>query len=232
MCQDAEMVASFRREVRLLSSLTHPHIVLFKGACVDPPHLCIVTELMNGGNLYTLLQDEDVDLEWGLRLRWARDVARGMMYLHSLHPAIVHRDLKSPNILVNDYYMVKLCDFGMSRTKQHTRIVTKQGGGSAMWMAPECLRGEPFAESSDVYSFGVVMWEILTRQIPWEDKEMVQLVGLVGFRNQTLEVPQHVPGCPAEFIEIMRTCWEAEPVDRPSFDTLVPRLEDLSMKHM
>ena len=78
LCQDSDMVASFKREVKMLSSLRHEHIVLFRGACVDLPHLCIVTELMSQGNLYNLLHDEDMDMPWKLRVRWVRDIARGL----------------------------------------------------------------------------------------------------------------------------------------------------------
>eukprot|EP00667_Euglena_gracilis_P005324 EG_transcript_5354 len=231
LCQDNDMVAAFKREVKMLSSLRHEHIVLFRGACIDIPHMCIVTELMCRGNLYNILHDEDMDMSWKLRVRWARDIARGMNYLHTLSPPVVHRDLKSPNVLVNDYYMIKLCDFGMSRTKQHTMIQTKQMGGSPLWMAPECLRGEPFSEKSDVYSFGVLLWEVMTREVPWEDKEVVQLVGLVGFKNQTLPVPplSHHPGCPEAYVAIMQECWSPSPSDRPSFRHTMPMFEEMAI---
>uniref|UniRef100_A0A7S1ILY5 Protein kinase domain-containing protein n=1 Tax=Eutreptiella gymnastica TaxID=73025 RepID=A0A7S1ILY5_9EUGL len=231
LCQDSDMVASFKREVKMLSSMRHEHIVLFRGACIDVPNLCIVTELMCRGNLYNLLHDDDMDMPWKLRMRWTRDIARGMNYLHTLEPAVVHRDLKSPNVLVNDYFMIKLCDFGMSRTKKHTRIHTKQMGGSPPWTAPECLRGDDFTEKSDIYSFGVLMWEIMTREIPWEDKEMVQLVGLVGFKNKTLDIPplELHPGCPKKFVELMQECFAADPPERPAFRDMVPIFEDLAI---
>uniref|UniRef100_A0A7S4LH93 Protein kinase domain-containing protein n=1 Tax=Eutreptiella gymnastica TaxID=73025 RepID=A0A7S4LH93_9EUGL len=227
-CQDSSMLNSFRKEVKLLSSFRHEQIVLFRGACLELPNLCIITELMSGGNLYNLLHSSET-LAWKLRLQWVRDISRGMNYLHTLKPAVVHRDLKSLNILVNDYYMIKVCDFGMSRAKQHTVIHTKETGGSPLWMAPECLRGDPFTEMSDVYSFGVVMWEILTREIPWGDKEMVQLVGLVGFRNATLDIPVTLPkGCPEKYPDLMKWCWQATPEERPSFSTIIEEVAALS----
>eukprot|EP00906_Rhabdomonas_costata_P035991 RCo050532 len=232
--QDADMVASFRREVKMLSTLRHEHIVVFRGACIEIPHMCIVTEYMSQGNLYTKLHNEEETLPWSLLIRWVRDIARGMNYLHTLCPPVIHRDLKSPNVLINDYNMIKLCDFGMARTKQQTVIHTKGMGGSPLWMAPECLRGEAFAEKSDVYSFGVVMWEILTREVPWEDKEMIQLIGLVGFRHQTLKIPpprKWPKGCPQQYVSIMQSTWKAVPQDRPSFADLVPVFEDLAMMH-
>ena len=98
-------------------------------------------------------------------------------------------------------------------------------------MAPECLRGEPFTESSDVYSFGVLMWEIMVREVPWEDKEMVQLVGLVGFKGETLEIPRVAehPGCPEDYVTLMQDCWAPNPSDRPSFRDLVPLFEDMAI---
>eukprot|EP01006_Ploeotia_vitrea_P054087 TRINITY_DN67848_c7_g3_i1.p1 TRINITY_DN67848_c7_g3~~TRINITY_DN67848_c7_g3_i1.p1 ORF type:complete len:502 (-),score=3.39 TRINITY_DN67848_c7_g3_i1:477-1982(-) len=227
LCQDSAMLSAFKKEVKLLASFRHEQIVLFRGACLELPNLCIITELMAGGNLYNLLHTSQ-PLPWKLRMRWSRDIARGMNYLHTLSPPVVHRDLKSLNILVNDYYMIKLCDFGMSRTKQHTVIQTKEKGGSPLWMAPECLRGDAFTEKSDVYSYGVVLWEILTRCVPWPDKEMAQLVGLVGFRNATLEIPSDIaPECPKEMISIMKQCWAADPEKRPTFTEIVGQLEDV-----
>eukprot|EP00669_Euglena_mutabilis_P000628 TRINITY_DN10853_c0_g1_i1.p1 TRINITY_DN10853_c0_g1~~TRINITY_DN10853_c0_g1_i1.p1 ORF type:complete len:219 (-),score=72.49 TRINITY_DN10853_c0_g1_i1:39-695(-) len=147
LCQDADVVAAFRREVRLLSALRHEHIVLFRGACVDLPHLCIVTELMCRGNLYTLLHDDDKDMDWRLRLRWARDIVRGMNYLHTLVPPVIHRDLKSPNVLVNDYYMIKLCDFGDGEDEAaHPHPDQDDGGGPAVDGAG-VPAGEPSARS-------------------------------------------------------------------------------------
>ena len=92
------------------------------------------------------------------RLSMAYDVAKGMNYLHKRNPPIVHRDLKSPNLLVDKKYTVKVCDFGLSRLKANTFLSSKSAAGTPEWMAPEVLRDEPSNEKSDVYSFGVILW--------------------------------------------------------------------------
>ena len=143
---------------------------------------------------------------WTDRLRWAHQLARALHYLHSREPfPIVHRDLKSLNILLcrrtpptdsssqpvpsaipPSMLDVRLCDFGMARTKEHTNIHTQHIAGSPGWMAPEVLRGDDFNDRSDVYSFGVVLWELLMRRVPWGGKKMPQLVGKVGFSGAQL----------------------------------------------
>eukprot|EP01006_Ploeotia_vitrea_P042471 TRINITY_DN66630_c1_g2_i1.p2 TRINITY_DN66630_c1_g2~~TRINITY_DN66630_c1_g2_i1.p2 ORF type:complete len:545 (-),score=68.93 TRINITY_DN66630_c1_g2_i1:1843-3477(-) len=224
-CQDVKVHQAFKQEVKLLSTFRHESIVLFRGACLQPPRLCIVSELMSC-NLYEYLHEKKHNPSWALRLRWVRDLARGMNYLHSLQPPVVHRDLKSLNVLLDEYNHVKLCDFGMARVKEQTFIVTGHIGGSPAWMAPECLRGDDFNEKSDVFAFGVLMWEILTRACPWPGKQMAQLVGLVGFQGKNLELPTD---CPPElppsvfkmYLSMVNNCWVREASERPTFQQLV-----------
>lgn len=205
----------FRQEVTMLSKFRHENIVMFKGAVMTPDMCCIISELCVDNLLNRL--ESPVSISWNTRLRWARDIAKSMNYLHLRVPPIVHRDLKSLNILVDQNGNVKLCDFGMARTKEHTYIATKHIAGSPSWMAPEVLRGDDFNEHSDVYSFGVILWELLVRKIPWADKTMAQLVGLVGFAGHRLEIPAVIPdGCPPNYVLLIKQCWAIAP-DRPTF---------------
>lgn len=216
----------FRQEVTMLSKFRHENIVMFKGAVLSPDMCSIVSELCVE-NLMTQLTDNPYPIAWQVRIRWARDIAKAMNYLHSRVPPIVHRDLKSLNILLDQSGCVKLCDFGMARTKEHTYIATKHISGSPSWMAPEVLRGDDFNELSDIYAFGVVMWELLTRKVPWSDKTMAQLVGLVGFAGHRLEVPNPVePGCPAGYVALMQQCWLA-PDARPKFKQIRALLDGM-----
>ena len=91
-------------------------------------------------------------------------VIRGMHYLHSFEPMIVHRDLKSPNLLVDKSFVVKVCDFGLSRMKRNTYLSSKTNAGTPEWMAPEVLRNDDSDEKADIYSFGVILWELATMQ--------------------------------------------------------------------
>ncbi|XP_020233574.1 serine/threonine-protein kinase CTR1 isoform X3 [Cajanus cajan] len=166
---DHERFEEFLKEVSLMKRLRHPNIVLLMGAVIQPPKLSIVTEYLSRGSLYELLHMPNVgsSLSERRRLSMAYDVASGMNYLHQMRPPIVHRDLKSPNLLVDDSYTVKVCDFGLSRTKANTFLSSKTAAGTPEWMAPEVIRGELSNEKCDVFSFAVILWELVTLQQPW-----------------------------------------------------------------
>nr|BBF89702.1 putative EDR1 [Oryza sativa f. spontanea] len=157
-----------------------------------------------------------------------RQEARGMNYLHNSSPPIVHRDLKSSNLLVDKNWTVKVADFGLSRLKLETFLTTKTGKGTPQWMAPEVLRNEPSNEKSDVYSYGVILWEIATQKIPWDNLNTMQVVGAVGFMDHRLDIPSDVDPHWASMIE---SCWDSDPQRRPSFQELLDQLRDLQKQY-
>ncbi|CAN1195071.1 Serine/threonine-protein kinase EDR1 [Linum perenne] len=154
--------------------------------------------------------------------------ARGMNYLHHYNPPIIHRDLKSSNLLVDKNWTVKVGDFGLSRLKHETYLTTKTGKGTPQWMAPEVLRNEPSDEKSDIYSFGVILWEIATEKIPWDTLNSMQVIGAVGFMNQRLEIPKDVD---PRWSSIIESCWLSDPSSRPSFQELLDKLRDLQRQY-
>ncbi|XP_062091876.1 serine/threonine-protein kinase CTR1-like [Humulus lupulus] len=222
----AKHFKEFLEEVAIMKRLQHPNIVSFIGAITQPPNFSIVTEYLKNGCLYKLLRrpDAGVILDERLRLNMAYDVAKGMNYLHQLQPPIVHRDLKSPNLLVDSRYTVKVCDFGLSRSKANTFLSSKTAAGTPEWMAPEVLRAELSNEKSDVYSFGVILWELMTLQQPWSNLKQLEVVGEVGFKNKRLEIPTNVHPQVATLIEI---CWASELWQRPSFSYIMEALQQL-----
>ncbi|CAL4969053.1 unnamed protein product [Urochloa decumbens] len=221
-----ERLKEFLREVAIMRSLRHPNIVLLMGAVTQPPNLSIVTEYLSRGSLYRLLHRHGSreNLDERRRLSMAFDVAKGMNYLHKRNPPIVHRDLKSPNLLVDKKYTVKVCDFGLSRLKANTFLSSKTAAGTPEWMAPEVLRDEPSNEKSDVYSFGVILWELMTLQQPWSNLNPAQVVAAVGFKGRRLEIPSSVDPKVAALIE---SCWVREPWRRPSFASIMESLKPL-----
>ncbi|PRQ27956.1 putative protein kinase TKL-CTR1-DRK-2 family [Rosa chinensis] len=219
-----DALVQFRCEVEIMLRLRHPNVVLFMGAVTRPPHFSILTEFLPRGSLYRLLHRPNSQLDEKRRMRMALDVAKGMNYLHTSNPTVVHRDLKSPNLLVDKNWNVKVCDFGLSRTKHHTYLSSKSTAGTPEWMAPEVLRNELANEKCDVYSFGVILWELTTCCIPWKGLNPMQVVGAVGFQNRRLEIPDDVDPVVAE---IIRDCWQTEPNLRPSFSQLMVRLKRL-----
>ena len=224
------LMREFTSEVDLMRRLRHPNVILLMGAVTTTPNLSIVTEFLHRGSLFKLLHKAQppaikaaMNAE-SRRLRMALDVAKGMHYLHSCTPVIVHRDLKSPNLLVDKHWVVKVCDFGLSRMKNHTFLSSKSNAGTPEWMAPEVLRNEPSDEKSDVFSFGVIFWELLTQQIPWAHLNPMQVVGVVGFAGNRLAVPETID---PRLREICEECWAQDPRERPSFLDVQKRLKPL-----
>ena len=171
---DASTFDEFTREVTLMSKLRHPNLVNLICFCSDP--FMIVMELVSNGELYSLLHDDKLrsKITWQLRQRIAIDICKGMAYLHSKIPPIIHRDLKSPNILMtrlevpkNDNLqepLAKVADFGLSThlfNDQMKQSTSKRDVQTPTWLAPEVLRAEPYAEKSDCYAMGIIMWELL-----------------------------------------------------------------------
>ncbi|KAG0458346.1 hypothetical protein HPP92_023503 [Vanilla planifolia] len=214
----------FRTEVRIMRRLRHPNVVLFMGAVTRPPNLSIVSEFLPRGSLYRLLHRPNCQIDEKRRIKMALDVAKGMNCLHTSAPTIVHRDLKSPNLLVDKNWNVKVCDFGLSRLKHSTFLSSKSTAGTPEWMAPEVLRNEPSNEKCDVYSFGVILWELATLRMPWSGMNPMQVVGAVGFQDRRLDIPKELDPLVAS---IIRECWQTEPGLRPSFAQLMTALKSL-----
>jgi hypothetical protein len=145
--------------------------------------------------------------------RIALDVCEGVAYLHAMRT--LHRDLKSPNVLVGADGRAKLGDFGLSKTMGTIMShVSAGGGGTAAWSAPERFTGAQIGFPSDVYSLGVVLWECLTHQVPWASVENNAIVGMVGYAGQRLQIPADHAGDP--LAAIIADCFATEPAARPT----------------
>ncbi|KAL3631716.1 Serine/threonine-protein kinase edr1 [Castilleja foliolosa] len=214
----------FKREVRIMRRLRHPNVVLFMGAVTRPPNLSIITEFLPRGSLYRIIHRPHCQIDEKRRIKMALDVAKGMNCLHTSIPTIVHRDLKSANLLVDNNWNVKVCDFGLSRLKHNTFLSSKSTAGTPEWMAPEVLRNEPSNEKCDVYSFGVILWELATLKLPWSGMNPMQVVGAIGFQNRRLDIPKEVDPLVAR---IIWECWQRDPNLRPSFAQLCVALKPL-----
>eukprot|EP00803_Ostreobium_quekettii_P004804 evm.model.scf_1329.5 EVM.evm.TU.scf_1329.5 scf_1329:31213-38564(-) len=220
-----QLVKEFRREIAIMMRLRHPNVLLFMGAVTEPPNLSIVTQFLPRGSLFRLLHKTNAKIDERLRLRMAIDVAKGMCYLHSFKPPIIHRDLKSPNLLVDKDWTVKVCDFGLSKVRANT-LAPWSRAGTPEWMAPEVLRNEPSNESCDVYSYGVILYELITGKEPWEELSAMQVVGAVGFNGQQLELP---PDLDPTVRGIMDKCMAVNPSDRPTFEEILKMLKPLTV---
>lgn len=157
--------------------------------------------------------------------------------VYTLHLMYANRDLKSPNILVDKHWRVKVCDFNLSRFMEEQCVLSSLAATNPRWLAPEILSGQGYTFSSDVYSFGIILWELMTWQVPWHDSGPWQVVAMVTEGKQRPEVPQAAalpcgdfPGL-AEYVALMRDCWAQDAAMRPTFGTVITRLRCVCM-HM
>ncbi|XP_077927129.1 mitogen-activated protein kinase kinase kinase 20 isoform X2 [Halichoerus grypus] len=227
--QDKEVAVKkllkIEKEAEILSVLSHRNIIQFYGVILEPPNYGIVTEYASLGSLYDYInsnRSEEMDMDH--IMTWATDVAKGMHYLHMEAPVkVIHRDLKSRNVVIAADGVLKICDFGASRFHNHTTHMSLVG--TFPWMAPEVIQSLPVSETCDTYSYGVVLWEMLTREVPFKGLEGLQVAWLVVEKNERLTIPS---SCPRSFAELLRQCWEADAKKRPSFKQIISILESMS----
>ncbi len=221
---------SFRQEIAVLSGLRHPNIIAFLAACTISPDICIIEELAEGGSLHTKLHGPSgsenrcrpLAIEDAIQV--AIDVAQAMVYLH---PSIVHRDLKSQNVLLDSDGRAKVCDFGIAKFKDRTFVSTMNGqAGTPAYMAPELFDGVNATEKVDVYSYAILLWECITGKVPWGHvPSPMQIIYYVGVLNQRPSFPESVTSEP--FKKLIEDCWVVDPKERPSFEQILSRLVEM-----
>ncbi|CAL5409402.1 unnamed protein product [Camellia sinensis] len=217
----------FKSEVALLSRLYHHNIVQFIAACQKPPVYCIITEYMSQGTLRMYLNKKaPYSLSTETILRLALDISRGMEYLHS--QGVIHRDLKSNNLLLNDEMRVKVADFGTSCLETQC-LESKGNKGTYRWMAPEMIKEKPYTRKVDVYSFGIVLWELTTALLPFQGMTPVQAAFAVAEKynpwKKCNERPPLPASCQPALAHLIKRCWAANPSKRPDFSYIVSTLE-------
>ncbi|XP_060535359.1 mitogen-activated protein kinase kinase kinase 13 isoform X2 [Cylas formicarius] len=207
-----------------LRRLNHPNIVKFKGVCTQEPCFCIVMEFCPYGSLFNLLKNQKNVVTINRVVTWAKQIASGMHYLH-MHK-IIHRDLKSPNVLIGEEEIIKISDFGTSRT--WNGVSEKMTfAGTVAWMAPEAIQELACSEKVDIWSFGVVLWELLTCEVPYDGMEQGAIMYSVGCGKLRPPIPST---CPDGFKLIMQMCWKHNPKERPSFKLICNHLEIASVE--
>lgn len=244
-----EVVDDLRKEAEILQQLRHPNVILYMGICLKP-NVCIITEFASRGSLFDILYDHDLVINYEKMLKIAWGIARGMNYLHSLDRKIIHRDLKSQNVLISEEWNVKICDFGLSHVRRRVETVTikklqdlltmghKSPGaltghygvyGTPEWIAPEVLQSLPYNESIDVYSFGIVLCELLSRQLPYRDRYTItgnqDIIDCVLEEGAIPTIPDWVDDTIRNVVE---WCLDRNPTERPTFTMLTQFFEDVN----
>jgi serine/threonine protein kinase/ABC-type phosphate transport system substrate-binding protein len=243
------MRRDFEEEVRVMTALRHPNVVLFMAACTKPPRMCIVMEFMSLGSLFDLLHNEFIpSIPGALVTKMAYQAAKGMHFLHS--SGVVHRDLKSLNILLDAKWNVKISDFGLTKFKadlaRNGNGANQTVVGTLQWTAPEVLDEQPDADPmlADVYSFGIIMWEMATREQPYAGlspaavavgvmrdglrpdfpEHMNRAVAGDGGADEGDDVRAPTDRLPDDYIPLAKSCWSEDPMIRPSFLEIMTRL--------
>lgn len=175
-----------------------------------------------------------MDLTWKFRLKIALDIASGMHFLHTAKPAIVHRDLKSPNILMcgNDPSLpivAKVSDFGLSAMTipglKYDRDIL-----NPCWLAPECMsKKQTFAPASDVYSFAIIMWELIVGQHPF-DEFNIKFSSTLEDKIKAGLRPTLPVDCPDQVAQLVLKCWDSETFKRPSFAAITEELQTMLLE--
>lgn len=218
---NASSVGEFQSEVAVLCTLRHPNILRFVGACTKPPNLMIITEFMARGTLFDVLHQSQMRVTWPMRKKFALDTCKGMRYLHD--SKLLHRDLKSSNLMLDKDFNCKVGDFGLTRISRGAAAVQMTGQcGTFQYMAVEVLANKPYSEKADVFSFGILLWEMVARKLPYFGMQPMQVGIAVLQQGMRPPIP---PKCPAPLAKLMRACWDSDPNRRPSFEQLVQALE-------
>ena len=233
---DAALLA-LQKEASIMASLRHPNCVQYLACCLDPPAL--VMEYCSRRSVDKILAEAIHDdraakqIDWVHLLGIATDAAKGMLYLHSRSPPIIHRDLKSPNLLVDALWHVKISDFNLSRAMEQDSFSSSLQITNPRWLAPEILRGEHGGKAADVYSFGVVLWELLTWRLPWGDETNPFTIINSVINGKQLIIPDrdnllagNLP-CYDEYVELIKKCWSLDPLERPNMDHIAHELRNM-----
>ncbi|KAE8731855.1 putative leucine-rich repeat receptor-like protein kinase [Hibiscus syriacus] len=233
----------FKTEIELLSRVHHKNLVGLVGFCFEQGEQMLVYEFMANGTLRESLSGKSgIHLDWKRRLRIALGSARGLAYLHELaNPPIIHRDIKSTNILLDENLTAKVADFGLSKlvldsSKGH---VSTQVKGTLGYLDPEYYMTQQLTEKSDVYSFGVVMLELITAKQPIEkgkyvvrevrtmmDKKDSEHYGLRELMDRSIRSLGNLLGF-GKYLELALQCVADSASDRPTMSEAVKAIETI-----
>uniref|UniRef100_A0A8C7XNS4 non-specific serine/threonine protein kinase n=1 Tax=Oryzias sinensis TaxID=183150 RepID=A0A8C7XNS4_9TELE len=229
------------KEAEVLHKARFNYIIQIFGICNEPEFFCIITEFMSNGSLDLLLHETDTYpvLGWPLRLRILYEIALGVNFLHNMTPPLLHHDLKTQNILLDGEFHVKIADFGLSKWRQLS--VSKGSGskpaemeGTVIYMPPEEYEPSKNRRADvkhDMYSYAIIMWEVLSRQIPFEEvtNPMQIMFSVLRGKRPDISLDSLSADIPSRetLISLMTSGWNANPDDRPSFLKCLIELEPM-----
>ncbi|RLN92645.1 hypothetical protein BBJ28_00009668 [Nothophytophthora sp. Chile5] len=240
-------------EAEVMRGLCHPNIVLFMEAGFYRGSICIISEYCARGSLRDVLKQQPTvrNLSWPTKLRLALGISHGIQYLHNANPPMIHRDLKSPNVLVDASWHAKIADFGtlrfseivssaaqlqtsQTRTRESNKTpVVEMTGlvGTTRWMAPEVMRGESIYTSKvDIYSLALILWELIEGKLPFENTRWNHEVE--DFVLKGVRPPIRADMCPLRWKLLIVQCWQADPRERPTIQQVINSLQRIGREEV
>ncbi|KAK2868870.1 hypothetical protein Q7C36_000741 [Tachysurus vachellii] len=227
---------TIRKEVKEVRELDHPNLAKFIGGSIEVPYICIITEYCPKGSLADVLLNEDIPINWGFRLSFATDIARGMAYLHQ--HKIFHGRLHSRNCVVDDRWVCKISDYGlMAYRKEDSEALSSTfhcGDLCRIYSAPEVLLGNASTNTAtaDVYSYSIILVEIATRSdlISQAQTEPVKVEFMWRPPLPELKVGKADSDCPnqVEYCELIKKCWSHNITTRPTFEQVKKMLDKMN----
>lgn len=221
-------LSNFTAEVQLCTQLRHPHLVQFLAACAEPRHLCIITEWMSGGSLYSFLHERSVvggvrysRTDYATLLRIASEIAKALIYLHAAR--VTHRDLTTANILLDSRLTAKVGDFGLSRPSHESG--SGVATGNLLYIAPEAFLMQQFTSAADCFSFGVILNEMMTGVPPFKGVAPALAASEVANRGAR---PNLSASTPVGIVRLIVQCWAHDPTQRPSMRQVLQTIEELA----
>lgn len=220
-------LAAFEREAEIMSICRHPNIVVLHGACDENGHYALILEFMPRKSLYDLHRREE-NLPWYPQ-RWqiALDICHAMSYLHCIN--IIHRDLKSLNVLIDEHFRAKVSDFGMAKVKTDSSSSNQSAApklGTARWRAPEMISPDKPTRPNkltDIYALGLVLWELYSQKVPFHEAQDEMTIMFWLFQGKQIEIGDD---CPKLLKEIIRLCTSKEPTMRPHASLVAKHVSD------
>jgi Protein kinase domain len=214
-----ELKDEFEREVEFMSMLRHPNIVSILGVSRRAPNLYVVMEFMSRGSVFQLLHQSTVAVAESRLKKMAIDMLRALHYMHER--GVVHRDIKTHNCLLDQYFQLKLCDFGLAAyvSSESDADGSRALQGTPPYIAPEVWNGEKYTPAADMYAFGILLWEIFHRDVPFDGREVARIRSTV-VDGERPHLGNAIPNCSASLsnvlIDLIPSCWHADPNQRPT----------------
>lgn len=201
----------FRNEARIQSALSHPHIATLYEYFEDEDLCCIAMEYVSGMSLEQILQSRG-RVEPRQALAWFGQVVDAVAYVHAR--GVIHRDLKSNNVKVDDTGAVKVLDFGIAKSGDSPKLTTEGSVvGTLHYVAPEQVKGQPASQASDIWALGVVLYELVTGRVPFSGESISNV--MTRILRGTFDLPSQVVGTlPRNVEQIITTCLRVEPSQR------------------